>query len=61
MVGALGMLFVGVLYAWSILNVPFQKEFGWSVEELEQVRADKAAKRGGFETKILLKEVKEKR
>jgi hypothetical protein len=27
------------------------------VEELEQVRAEKAAKRGGFERKILLKEV----
>ena len=32
---------------------------GYSVEELEQVRADKAAKRGGFEGKILLKEVME--
>ena len=30
---------------------------GYSVEELEQVRAKKAAKRGGFERKILLKEV----
>lgn len=30
---------------------------GYSVEELEQARADKAAKRGGFEQKILLKEV----
>lgn len=30
---------------------------GWTLEELEQVRADKAAKRGGFEKKILLKEV----
>ena len=30
---------------------------GYSVEELEQVRAEKAAKRGGFERKILLKEV----
>lgn len=29
---------------------------GWTLEELEQVRADKAAKRGGFEKKILLKE-----
>lgn len=28
-------------------------------QELEQVRADKAAKRGGFEKKILLKGVKE--
>ena len=30
---------------------------GYSVEELEQVRAEKAAKRGGFEKRILLKEV----
>lgn len=30
---------------------------GYSVEELEKVRAEKAAKRGGFEKKILLKEV----
>ena len=33
------------------------KARGWTLEELEQVRADKAAKRGGFEKKILLKEV----
>ncbi|MEG2139091.1 MAG: nucleoside triphosphate pyrophosphohydrolase, partial [Oscillospiraceae bacterium] len=33
---------------------------GYSVEELEQVRTDKAAKRGGFEKKILLREVSEK-
>lgn len=33
---------------------------GHSVEELEQVRAEKAAKRGSFEKKILLKEVIEK-
>ena len=32
---------------------------GWTLEELERVRADKAAKRGGFEKKILLKEVME--
>ena len=32
---------------------------GYSVEELEQVRAEKATKRGGFEKKILLKEVVE--
>ena len=32
---------------------------GYSVEELEQVRAEKAAKRGGFEKKILLKKVRE--
>ena len=35
------------------------KARGWTLEELEQVRADKAAKRGGFEKKILLKEVRE--
>lgn len=35
------------------------KARGWTVEELEQVRADKVAKRGGFEKKILLKEVLE--
>ena len=33
------------------------KARGWTWEELEQVRADKAAKRGGFEKKLLLKEV----
>lgn len=32
---------------------------GWTIEELEQVRADKAVKRGGFEKKILLREVLE--
>ena len=31
---------------------------GWTLEELEQARVDKAAKRGGFEKKILLKEVR---
>lgn len=35
------------------------KARGWTLEELEQIRADKAAKRGGFEKKILLKEVRE--
>ena len=30
---------------------------GYSIEGLERVRAEKAAKRGGFEKKILLKEV----
>lgn len=35
------------------------KARGWTLEELEQVRADKATKRGGFEKKILLKEVQE--
>lgn len=35
------------------------KARGWTLEELEQARAEKAAKRGGFEKKILLKEVRE--
>lgn len=33
------------------------KAHGWTLEELDRVRADKAARRGGFEKKILLKEV----
>ena len=33
------------------------KARGWTLKELERVRKDKAAKRGGFEKKILLKEV----
>ena len=32
---------------------------GWTLEDLERVRADKAAKRGGFEKRIFLKEVQE--
>lgn len=32
---------------------------GYTLEKLEQVRAEKAAKRGGFEKKTLLKEVTE--
>ena len=32
---------------------------GYTLEQLEQVRAEKAAKRGGFEKKILLREVME--
>ena len=36
------------------------KARGWTLEDLEHLRADKAAKRGGFERKILLKEVREK-
>lgn len=35
------------------------KARGWTWEELEQARQDKAAERGGFEKKILLKEVRE--
>lgn len=33
---------------------------GYTLEQLEQVRAEKAAKRGGFKKKILLKEVIER-
>ena len=33
---------------------------GWTWEELERVRADKAAERGGFAKKIFLTAVKEK-
>lgn len=33
------------------------KARGWTLEDLERARADKAARRGGFEKKILLKEV----
>ena len=36
------------------------KARGWPAEDLERVRAKKAAKRGGFEKKILLKEVVDK-
>lgn len=32
---------------------------GYSLDELEHVRAEKSAKRGGFEKRILLKEVYE--
>ena len=35
------------------------KARGYTLEQLEQVRAEKAAKRGGFEKRILLKEVYE--
>lgn len=33
---------------------------GWTWEGLEQARQKKAARRGGFEKKLLLKEVREK-
>ena len=36
------------------------KARGWSVEEVDRVRKEKAAQRGGFEKKLLLKEVTEK-
>ena len=32
---------------------------GYTLEDLEQIRAEKAAKRGSFEKRILLKEVYE--
>ena len=35
------------------------KARGWTLEELEQLRSDKAVRRGGFEKKILLKEILE--
>ena len=31
---AAGMFFAGIIYAWSILKVPFSSEFGWSVSAL---------------------------
>ncbi len=33
-VGIFAMLFSGVLYAWSILKVPFSEQFGWSESAL---------------------------
>lgn len=36
------------------------KARGWTWEQLEQVRQDKKNKRGGFERKLLLKEVFER-
>ena len=33
---------------------------GWTWAELEQARREKATQRGGFEKKLLLKEVREK-
>ena len=36
------------------------KARGWTWEQLEQIRMEKAARRGGFEKKILLREVREK-
>ena len=28
------MLFAGIIYAWSILKVPFASDFGWKAEQL---------------------------
>lgn len=36
------------------------KARGYTLEELEQIRVEKAAKRGGFEKKLILKQVIEK-
>lgn len=36
------------------------KARGWTMEELERVRASKEAERGGFEKRILLQEIREK-
>lgn len=32
--GTVGLIFAGILYAWSILKVPFGTEFGWSNGDL---------------------------
>lgn len=33
-VSVIAMLFAGIIYAWSILKVPFAEEFGWTAEQL---------------------------
>ena len=33
-VSVLAMLFAGIIYAWSILKVPFSTDFGWSASQL---------------------------
>ena len=33
-VGSASMFFAGIIYAWSILNVPLASEFGWDASEL---------------------------
>ncbi len=33
-VSVLAMLFAGIIYAWSILKVPFTEDFGWKAEQL---------------------------
>ena len=37
------------------------KARGWTLEQLEQVRSEKTALRGGFDKKVLLKQVLEKK
>ena len=46
------------LEEWADLRETMQavvKARGWTLEELEQVRTDKAAKRGGFEKRVVVK------
>ena len=33
-ISVIAMLFAGIIYAWSILKVPFATDFGWSAEQL---------------------------
>ncbi len=33
-IGTLAMLFAGIIYAWSILKVPFAEDFGWDAGQL---------------------------
>lgn len=33
-VGTIGLVFAGIIYAWSILKVPLSSEFGWSNNDL---------------------------
>lgn len=33
-VSVIAMLFAGIIYAWSILKVPFAEDFGWTAQEL---------------------------
>lgn len=33
-IGAVSMLFAGIIYAWSVLKAPLSGEFGWSVSQL---------------------------
>ena len=33
-ISVLAMLFAGIIYAWSILKVPFAEDFGWTAEQL---------------------------
>ena len=36
-VGTMALLFAGIIYAWSILKVPFSENFGWSDNDLATV------------------------